>query len=64
MDTRDNWDIHRYLMKETWYKIMFKFTIKIFVGLLVSCTIGSFGDWWVSNRINKMFHFKQSAMRS
>ena len=40
----DIFDVHRYLMKEAWYKIMFQFIMKILVGLLSICAIGSFGS--------------------
>ena len=34
IDTNDISDIHKYLMKRTCYKIMFKLIKKIFIGLL------------------------------
>ena len=34
IDTNDILDIHKYLMKRTWYKIMFGLIKKIFIGLL------------------------------
>ena len=39
-DTSNILDIHRYLMKETWYEIMFGFIKIMFVGLLNVSTIG------------------------
>ena len=36
-------DIHRNLMKETYYKIIFRFIKKVFVGLLRICPLGSLG---------------------
>ena len=33
-DTKDILDIQKYLMKRTWYKIMFELNKKIFIGLL------------------------------
>ena len=43
IDTKGILDIHRYLMKETCYKIMFRIINKMFVGLLSACIIGGFG---------------------
>ena len=34
IDTNNILDIHNYLMKETWYKIIFRLIKKIFIGLL------------------------------
>ena len=34
IDTKDILDIQKYLMKRTWYKIMFELNKKIFIGLL------------------------------
>ena len=34
IDNNDILDIHKYLMKRTWYKIMFGLIKKIFIGLL------------------------------
>ena len=34
IDTNNILDIHNYLMKETWYKIIFGLIKKIFIGLL------------------------------
>ena len=31
VDTNDVSDIHRYLMKETWFEIMFEFIFKIYL---------------------------------
>ena len=39
--TNDILDIHKYLMKRTWYKIMFWFIKKIFIGLLTGLANGS-----------------------
>ena len=36
MDTNDILDNHNYLMKGTWYKVMFEVIKKIFIGLLIS----------------------------
>ena len=41
IDTNDIFDIHRYLVKETWYKIMFGFTKKI-IRILSSCIKSTF----------------------
>ena len=49
IDTSNALDIHRYLMKETWYKIMFGFVIKVFIELLNVYEIGSFGSSLASN---------------
>ena len=35
IDINDILDIHKYLMKRTWYKIMFRLIKKIFIGLLI-----------------------------
>ena len=35
INTNDILDIHKYLMKRTWYKIMFGLIKKIFIGLLI-----------------------------
>ena len=34
IDTNDLADIHKYLMKRTWYQIMFGLIKKIFIGLI------------------------------
>ena len=34
IDTNDVLDVHKYLMKETWYKTMFGLIKKMFIGLL------------------------------
>ena len=34
VDTKDVLDIHKYLMKRKWYKIMFKINKKVFIVLL------------------------------
>ena len=36
IDTNDILDIHKYLMKGKWYKIMFGYIKKIFIWLLIS----------------------------
>ena len=41
IDTNDILDIHKYLMKRTWYKTMFGLIRKIFVGLLTGLVNGS-----------------------
>ena len=41
IDTNDTLDIHRYLMKEIEYKIMFGIVKKIFIVLLTNIVIGS-----------------------
>ena len=33
IDTSDNLDIHKYLIKRTWYKIIFGLIKKTFIGL-------------------------------
>ena len=43
IDTNDVLDIHRYLMKKAWYKIMFGFIKNMFIVLLSVYTIGCFG---------------------
>ena len=35
IDTNDIWDMHKYLMKRTWYKIMFGLIKKILIGLSI-----------------------------
>ena len=47
-DTNNILGIHKYLMKETWYK-MFAFIKKMFIGLLNACTTRSFGESLASN---------------
>ena len=41
IDTNDILDIHKYLMKGRWYKIMFVVILKIFVVLLSNIVNGS-----------------------
>ena len=41
IDTNNILDIHNYLMKRTWYKIMFGLIKKIFIGLLTGLVNGS-----------------------
>ena len=41
IDTKDILDVHKYLMKRTWYKIMFGLIKKIFIGLLTGLVNGS-----------------------
>ena len=41
IDTSNVLDIHKYLMKRTWYKIMFGLIKKIFIGLLTGLVNGS-----------------------
>ena len=48
IDTNDILDIHKYLMKRTWYKIMFGLIKKIFIGLLTGLVNGSNHTKWVS----------------
>ena len=48
IDTNDILDIHKYLMKRTWYKIMFGLTKKIFIGLLTGLVNASNHPQWVS----------------
>ena len=48
IDTNDILDIHKYLMKRTWYKIMFGLTKKIFIGLLTGLVDASNHTQWVS----------------
>ena len=40
IDTNDILDIHKYLMKRTWYTIMFELIKKIFIGLLTGLVNG------------------------
>ena len=40
INTNDILDIHKYLMKRTWYKIMFGLIKKIFIGLLIGLVNG------------------------
>ena len=47
-DTNNILGIHKYLMKETWYK-MFAFIKKMFIGLLNTCTIRSFGKSYINH---------------
>ena len=42
-------DIQKYLIKKTWYKLLFEFIKKMFVGLLSVFTLGSFDESLVSN---------------
>ena len=42
IDTNDILDIHKYLMKRTWYKIMFRLIKNIFLGLLISIVNASY----------------------
>ena len=42
INTKDSFDTHRYLIKETLYKIMFGLIKKVFVGLLSGCKIKKF----------------------
>ena len=46
--TNDILDIHKYLMKRTWYKIMFGLIKKIFIGLLTGLVNGSNLAKWIS----------------
>ena len=65
-DTSDILDIHRYLMKETWYKIMFGFIKIMFVGLSNVSTIESFDASLASNYkepIKCIYISKQSTMQ-
>ena len=41
IDNKDILDIHKYLMKKAWYKIMFGLIKKIFIGLLTGLVNGS-----------------------
>ena len=41
IDTNDILDIHKYLMKRTWYKIIFHLIKKIFIGLLTGIVSAS-----------------------
>ena len=41
IDTNDILDIHEYLMKRTWYKIMFGLIKEIFIGLMTGLVNGS-----------------------
>ena len=66
-DTSDILDIHRYLMKETWYKIMFGFIKIMFVGLLNVSTIRSFDAWLAFNYkepIKCIYISKQATMQN
>ena len=47
IDTKDILDIHKYLMKRTWYK-MFGLIKKIFIGLLTGLVNASNHTQWVS----------------
>ena len=40
-DNKDNLNIHKYLMKRTWYKIMFELIKKMLIGLLTGLVNGS-----------------------
>ena len=42
IDTNDISDVHKYLMKGTWYKIIFELIKKIFIGLLTDIVSASF----------------------
>ena len=48
IDNNNILDIHKYLMKITWYKIMFRLTKKIFIGLLSSIVNASYHTKYVS----------------
>ena len=63
--TKDILDVHRYLMEETWYKIMFGFIKKMLIGLLSAFTIGRFGEPLVSSSKGPINYFsKQPTMSS
>ena len=47
IDTNDILDIHKYLMKRTWYKIIFGFIKKIFIGLLTGLVKESNHRKWI-----------------
>ena len=62
--TKDILDVHRYLMKETWYKIMFGLK-KMFIGLLSAFKIERFGEPLVSSSKGPINYFsKQPTMSS
>ena len=48
IDNNNILDIHKYLMKITWYKIMFRLIKKIFIGLLSSIVNASYHTKHVS----------------
>ena len=52
IDTNNVWDIHKYLMKRTWYEIIFGLIKKIFIGLLTGLVNGSnhAKNVWLSNQ--------------
>ena len=44
MGTSNFLDICKYLMKKSWYKVIFRYIKKIFIELLSVCAVGSFGE--------------------
>ena len=61
IDNSDIFDIHKYLMKRTWYKIMFGLIRKMFI-VLLRCIVNISNNWKCVSLSNQKFKIKPTLI--